>query len=214
VLAAAGVSEEELVRLREHVGAELLPDTLAWLESTLTIAGLTHTLRQSATRISDLINAVKAYTYMDQATEQEIDVQEALESTLSVLQHKLNGIEIDRAYTPNLPRIPAYGSELNQVWTILLDNAADAVAGGGSISIHTSQESDYVLVEICDTGCGIPAELHNRLFEPFFTTKPVGQGTGLGLSIARRIVVDRHRGMINAESRPGDTRFQVFLPIA
>ena len=213
VLAAAGMDTEELGRIGEQVGEEHLSDTLSWLESTLTIAGLTNTLQQSAGRISDLINAVKAYTYMDQASEQEIDVHDALESTLSVLQHKLKGIEIERRYSESLPRIPAFGSELNQVWTILLDNAADALANGGSIVLSTSQESEYLLVEVVDNGPGIPNDLQVRLFEPFFTTKPVGQGTGLGLSIARRIVVDRHRGMINAESRPGETRFQVFLPI-
>ncbi|MEP7291060.1 MAG: ATP-binding protein [Chloroflexota bacterium] len=212
VLAAAGVTNGELIHIRQQIGAELLSDTLSWLESILTIGGLARTLKQSAGRIFDLIEAVKAYTYMDQATEQEIDIHDALEATLSVLHHKLNGIEIVRVYGSDLPRIPAYGSELNQVWTILLDNAAYALAEGGSISLRTSQESEYVLVEITDNGPGIPAELQTRLFEPFFTTKPVGQGTGLGLSIARRIIVERHRGMINAESRPGATRFQVFLP--
>lgn len=213
VLAAAGMNAGELARIREHVGESYLSDTLVWLEHTLTIAGLSNTLRQSAGRISDLVNAVKAYTYMDQASEQEIDVHDALESTLSVLQHKLKGIEIERHYGASLPRVHAFGSELNQVWTILLDNAADAVTKGGVIVLNTSQESEYVLVEVVDNGPGIPNDLQVRLFEPFFTTKPVGQGTGLGLSIARRIVVERHRGMINAQSRPGETRFQVFLPI-
>lgn len=213
VLAAAGMNAGELARIREHVGEAYLSDTLVWLEHTLTIAGLSNTLRQSAGRISDLVNAVKAYTYMDQASEQEIDVHDALESTLSVLQHKLKGIEIERHYGASLPRVHAFGSELNQVWTILLDNAADALASGGVIVLNTSQESEYVLIEVVDNGPGIPTDLQARLFEPFFTTKPVGQGTGLGLSIARRIVVERHRGMINAQSRPGETRFQVFLPI-
>lgn len=214
MLASAGMTAEELARIREQVGEELLGDTLSWLESTLTIAGLGHTLRQSATRVSDLVKAVKAYTYMDQTPQQEIDVHEGLESTLIVLQHKLSRIEIARDYQRHLPRITAYGSELNQVWTVLLDNAADALAGQGKICVRTSQENEYVLVEIADNGPGVPAELQSRLFEPFFTTKPVGQGTGLGLSIARRIVVDRHHGMIHAVSRPGDTRFQVLLPLS
>ena len=215
-LASAAMATEELERIRETIGEERLPDTLAWLESTLTIAALARTLRQSSTRVSDLIKAVKAYTYMDQASEQEIDVHQGIENTITVLQGKLAGIEIARSYQAKLPRIPAFGSELNQVWTILLDNAAYALANTVSeprICLRTSQESEYVLVEITDNGPGIPADLQSRLFEPFFTTKPVGEGTGLGLSIARRIVVERHRGMINADSRPGETRFQVFLPI-
>ncbi|MEO8394920.1 MAG: ATP-binding protein, partial [Chloroflexota bacterium] len=135
------------------------------------------------------------------------------ESTLIVLGQKLGDINITRLYNRSLPRVTAYGSELNQAWTILLDNAADALAGHGNICVRTERENEYILVEIVDDGPGVPPELQSRLFEPFFTTKPVGQGTGLGLSIARRIVVDRHRGMIHAVSRPGDTRFQVFLPL-
>jgi signal transduction histidine kinase len=213
ILASAGVDDSELARIRAQLGEDLLPDTLSWLESALTIAGLSHTLRTSASRVSELIKAVKAYTYMDQSPQQEVDVHDGLESTLIVLGQRLGGINITRVYNRSLPRITAYGSELNQAWTILLDNAADALAGKGNICVRTEQENDYILVEIADDGPGVPAELQSRLFEPFFTTKPVGQGTGLGLSIARRIVVDRHRGMIHATSRPGDTRFQVFLPL-
>lgn len=214
ILASARVSAGELDSIRDKLGGDVLAISLGWLESALTIAGLERTLKQSATRIADLVKAVKAYTYMDQASQQEIDVHDGLESTLTVLQHRLNNIEIARVYHPNLPRITAYGSELNQVWTILLDNAADALAGMGKICLRTSLESEYVLVEVVDDGPGIPPEQQSRLFEPFFTTKPVGQGTGLGLSIARRIVVERHGGMINASSRPGETCFQVFLPLA
>ncbi len=213
VLASAGIDHDELGRIQQVVGEERLSDTLGWLESALTIAGLSHTLRQSASRISELVKAVKAYTYMDQSPQQEIDIHDGLESTLMVLQHKLNGINITRMYAQALPRITAFGSELNQVWTILFDNAADALAGRGNLCIRTLLENEYILVEIIDDGPGIPEELQARLFEPFFTTKPVGQGAGLGLSIARRIVVDRHHGTLHAQSRPGETRFQVYLPI-
>jgi signal transduction histidine kinase len=213
MLASAGVDADELARIRVMLGEALLGEALNWLESALTIAGLGRTLKQSATRVADLVKAVKAYTYMDQTPQQDIDVHDGLESTLVVLQSRLNGIEIARDYSRQLPRVTAFGSELNQVWTILLDNAADALAGHGRICLRTMQESDYVLVEVVDDGPGIPADQQSRLFEPFFTTKPVGQGTGLGLSIARRIVVERHGGMMNATSRPGETRFQVFLPI-
>lgn len=212
ILAAASVTIDELEHLREVLGAEAVGVALSWLESALTIAGLGRTIKQSATRVADLVKAVKSYTYMDQAPQQEIDVHDGLDSTLMVLQHRLNSITVTREYSRQLPRITAYGSELNQVWTILLDNAADALAGQGNICLRTSLENDYVLVEFTDNGPGIPLEVQYRLFEPFFTTKPVGQGTGLGLSIARRIVVERHNGMINAQSRAGETRFQVFLP--
>jgi signal transduction histidine kinase len=219
VLAKAGMDDAELARIREQVGEEHLGDTLSWLESALTIAGLSYTLKQSASRVSELVKAVKAYTYMDQTPLQDLDIHEGLESTLIVLQHKLNGINITRVYDRDVPRITAFGSELNQVWTILLDNAADALsdllkqAGRSNICVQTSQENGYLIVQIIDNGPGIPHEQQGRLFEPFFTTKPVGQGAGLGLSIARRIVVDRHKGMIRAISHPGETRFQVSLPI-
>ncbi len=218
-LASAGMDGGELARIREMVGDQRIGLTLSWLESALTIAGLSYTLKTSATRVSDLIKAVKAYTYMDQSPQQEVDVCDGLESTLAVLQNRLDGIEITRSYQPDLPRITAYGSELNQVWTILIDNAADALADAAkrkaraSLCVRTMLESEYVLVEIVDDGPGIPAEQQSRLFEPFFTTKPIGQGTGLGLSIARRIVMDRHHGIIRASSHPGETCFQVFLPI-
>lgn len=214
ILASAGVSVDELEHLREVLGAESIGVALSWLESALTIAGLGRTIKQSATRVADLVKAVKSYTYMDQAPQQEIDVHDGLDSTLMVLQHRLDEIAVSRDYNRQIPRITAYGSELNQVWTILLDNAADALAGHGNICLRTSQENDYLLVEFIDDGPGIPADQQHRLFEPFFTTKPIGQGTGLGLSIARRIVVERHNGMINARSRPGETCFQVFLPTA
>lgn len=212
-LAAAGLDCAELTQVAAVVGSAALADVINWLESTLAIAGLAHTLRQSASRISELVKAVKAYTYMDQSPEQEIDVHDGLESTLMVLQHKLNDIQITRLYSRDLPRITAFGSELNQVWTVLFDNAADALAGRGSLCVRTYLENDYIVIEVIDDGPGIPPELQARLFEPFFTTKPVGQGAGLGLSIARRIVVDRHHGMIHAQSRPGETRFQVYLPL-
>jgi signal transduction histidine kinase len=215
MLASAGVSADELARIRDQVGDDLLGDTLNWLESALTIAGLSHTLRRSSTRVSELIKAVKAYTYMDQSPVQELDVHDGLENTLIVLQHKLKDITINRVYNRDLPRITAYGSELNEVWTILLNNAADALEGrtNGMICVRTGHENDYLVVEVADDGPGVPVDLQARLFEPFFTTKKVGHGTGLGLSIARRIVVERHHGTINVVSRPGDTRFRVFLPL-
>jgi signal transduction histidine kinase len=143
-----------------------------------------------------------------------VDVHAGLESTLTILGYKLkDGVRVTRVYDRSLPHIPAYGSELNQVWTNLIDNALDAMGGQGQLSIRTSREGDYVQVEITDTGAGIPADMQSRIFEPFFTTKDVGKGSGLGLDTAYRIVVGRHRGHISVSSTPGDTRFQVRLPV-
>ncbi len=213
MLASAGMTTAELEMLSERVGVNLMGLTLNWLESALTIAGLSHTLRQSAARVSELIKAVKAYTYMDQSPQQEIDLHDGLDSTLMVLGDRLHQVNVERIYDHNLPRLTAYGSELNQVWTILFDNAIDAVNGQGNIWVRTQQDHEYALIEIVDDGPGIPADQQVRVFEPFFTTKPVGRGTGLNLSIARRIVVDRHHGMIRFESQPGKTCFQVYLPL-
>jgi signal transduction histidine kinase len=144
---------------------------------------------------------------------QEVDVHDGIESTLTMLGHKLKNVTVKRAFDRSIPRIMAYGSELNQVWTNLIDNAIDAVQGTGKICVGTSREDDQVVVEIVDNGAGIPKEAQARMFEPFFTTKSVGKGTGLGLIISNRIVGDRHGGEIEFESRPGETRFKVRLPI-
>jgi signal transduction histidine kinase len=215
MLASTGMNVDELARIREQVGDDLLSDALNWLESAVTIGKLSHTLKRCSTRVSEMINVFKAYTYMDQSPVQELDVHEGLENTLIVLRHKLKDIVIKRVYNRDLPRITAFGSALNEVWTILLNNAADALAarGHGTICLRTEQENDYIVVEIADDGPGIPTDLQAHLFEPFFTTKNVGQGTGLGLSVARRIVVERHHGKISVVSRPGDTRFRVYLPL-
>ena len=150
---------------------------------------------------------------MDRGPLQEVDVHEGIESTLIILKHKLKyGVEVIREYG-NLPHICAYGGELNQVWTNLIDNAIDAMNGKGRLWVRTSQESDRILVEIADEGAGIPAEIQRRIFEQFFTTKEVGKGTGLGLDIVRRIVEGQHKGSVRVESKPGETRFQVRIPI-
>ena len=219
MLASAGMNADELARIREQVGDDHLSDALNWLENAVTLARLSHTLKHCSTRVSELIKVVKAYTYMDQSADQspvqDLDVHEGLENTLIVLRHRLNDILINRLYNRELPRITAFGCELNQVWTILLNNAADALAerSNGTICLRTRQENDCIVVEIADDGPGVPTDLQARLFEPFFTTKNVGEGTGLSLSIARRIVVERHHGTISVVSRPGDTRFQVYLPL-
>ena len=214
-LAEAGFTESALDTLAAQVSdPETLAESLSWLGSSLEAVELLHTVEQSANRVSDLVTAIKAYSYMDQAPQQEVCVEDSLETTLTILQFKWkHGVEVVRAYAPHLPCITAYGSELNQVWTNLIDNALDALDGHGHLFVRTAIESDCVLVEIGDDGPGIPADVQPRIFEPFFTTKEVGHGTGLGLDTAYRIVVTRHGGDLSVISEPGDTRFQVRLPI-
>jgi len=213
-LIAAGVDEDRLHALAAQINTKDLAKALTWLEATLTVSGLVQEVEQSTARISELVKAIKAYSYMDQAPLQEMDLHQGLENTLTILQHKLkHGITIKREYDRTLPLICAYGSELNQVWTNLIDNAIAAMNAQGELTIRTARDRTDVLVEIADTGSGIPADIQSRIFEPFFTTKGVGEGSGLGLDVTRRIVVQRHKGDIRVSSQPGDTRFQVRLPI-
>jgi signal transduction histidine kinase len=175
---------------------------------------LMNEIGDSVTRISNLVGAAKQYSQLDRAPYQIVDVHELLDSTLVMLAGKLGpGITVVKDYAPGLPRIPAYPGELNQVWTNLIDNAADAMAGTGTLTVRTSADRDQLLVDFGDTGPGIPREVQPRIFEPFFTTKPVGQGTGLGLDISWRIVVNRHHGDLRVESAPGSTHFLVRLPL-
>ena len=216
-LAEAGLDLDRLEHLKENLGTAGLEPALRWVEVNLRVNNLLNLVEQTTRRISTLVKTVKNYSFMDQTPSQEIDVHEGLDNSLAVLGHKLKpGIAIIREYDKSLPRITAYGSELNQVWTNLLDNALDALEGQGQIVIRTWQklQPDQVVVEICDNGPGIPAEIQSRIFEPFFTTKSVGQGTGLGLDIAYKIIVTHHKGEIKLASQPGKTSFQVILPIA
>ena len=170
-------------------------------------------MEHSTTRITELVRAIKEYTYMDQGPEQEVDIHHGLENTLIMLRYRLkHGMEVKLDFDRSLPRVCAHGSELNQVWTNLIDNAIDAMNGKGELRIRTARELERVLVEIADNGPGIPSEIRDHIFEPFFTTKGVGNGTGLGLDTARRIVRE-HGGEISVESVPGSTCFQVRLPI-
>ncbi len=201
----------------EKFAGELPPtrhaDALGWLEARLNLKSLLSQVEQSTGRIAELVKAVKSYTYMDQSPMQEVDVHEGIESTLTMLGHKLKNVTLVRAFDRSVPLIVAYGSELNQVWTNLIDNAVHAVNGTGKICIGTCLEGNQLVVEIVDNGSGIPPNIQSHLFEPFFTTKPVGTGTGLGLIISNRIVADRHGGEIEFESHPGETRFKVRLPV-
>jgi signal transduction histidine kinase len=195
----------------------LFDDILSWFNATTRIDRLLYEIKISTSRISELVSAVKSYSYMDQAPLQEVDIHNGLESTLTMLQHKLkeSDITIIRQYDFNLPHINAIGNELNQVWTNLIDNAIDGIGKHGTITIRTKKESNsQILIEVVDNGSkGIPKEAQSRIFEPFFTTKEPGKGTGLGLSLSHRIITQTHKGEINFSSIPGQTKFQIRLPI-
>jgi len=211
-LAEAGLTDAHLSSFAAAAGASVGPE-LTRFATLLEMERIAEELEHSSARISDLIKAIKEYSYMDQGPMQEVDIERGLETTLTIMNHKLKrGITVNREYAPNLPKVMASGSELNQVWTNLIDNAADAMNGNGKLTVRTARENDFVLVEIADNGVGIPPDALSRIFDPFFTTKGVGEGTGLGLDVVSRIIKNVG-GHISVTSVPGDTRFQVRIPI-
>ncbi len=203
-----------LLERLEGVGEPALAPALDHLAALLEIRSLAAELRAAGPRISQLVSATRDYANLDRAPEQRFPVTDGLENTLVVLRAKLAGISIVREYEPDLPELTGYPSELNQVWTNLVDNAAEAMEGAGVLTLRARAEGVCMVVEIADTGRGIPAESLPRIFEPFYTTKDVGKGTGLGLHLSYRIVTQRHHGSITARSRPGETRMVVRLPFA
>ena len=213
VFVQAGLDTAWLDSVFDMVGADMIEPALRWLYYTVETELLMNEIEDSTTRVTTLVGAARQYSQLDRAPYQVIDIHDLLSSTLLMMSAKLNGITVVKQYDKTLPKIPAYAAELNQVWTNLIDNAAQAMNGTGTLTITTKRDDDCVLVEIGDTGPGIPPDIQKRIFEPFFTTKPVGEGTGLGLDIAWRIVVNKHHGDLGVESAPGDTRFQVRLPI-
>jgi signal transduction histidine kinase len=214
VLVSAGFTLDELSELVEQFGTQGAPQVIAWLGHILTVTELLDNVEQSTKRISDLVVAVKEYTYMDRArVASEVDLERGLETTLKVLNHKLKNIHVIRDYDPTLPKVTGNGSDLNQVWTNLIDNASDAMQGRGTLQITTRNENTFAMVEIADSGSGIPPEVMPRIFEPFFTTKGVGIGTGLGLDTTYRII-QQHNATIEVQSQPGRTRFIVRIPVA
>lgn len=252
-LVAAGLQIDCLDKIATQIAADCLDEVLTWLEATLTVVGLLQTLEQSTERIATLVSAVENPAEASQNAPESVDVREGIENALTILGHKLKpGVTIVKDYNSDLPLLQAYGSELKQIWTNLIDNAIDAVLSrfdrataeqpkevilhgtplaipnawqepsrialtqtqdSPTIWIRTRREADLVLVEIEDNGCGIPWAIQPHIFEPFFTTKGVGKGTGVGLQIVYRIVVDRHQGNIRFFSQPGNTRFEIRLPI-
>jgi signal transduction histidine kinase len=213
-LVEAHLGPEWVDRVAAGVGEDGLAAGLRYVAACAGTRVLLAELEQTTRRISDLVGAVRDYSYLDQGPRQTVDIHEGLESALKLLAHKVRDrqVTIVRDLDPELPTVEASGSELNQVWTNLLDNAVDAVGAEGRITLRTRAHGARVLVEIGDDGPGIPVDLQTRVFDAFFTTKPVGHGTGLGLDVAQRIVI-RHHGELRLESQPGDTRFQVLLPV-
>jgi signal transduction histidine kinase len=213
-LARRSIKPEVLESLFESLGEDTARAALIRIAASVEIASLLHEIESSTSRISDLVGAIKEYTYMDQAAIHNVDVVKSLETTLTILHHKLkNGVAVERDYQPIPLLVNSFGSELNQVWTNIIDNAIDAMGGKGQLRIRTYRQDTFVVVEIADSGPGIPPDIQPHIFDPFFTTKAVGQGTGLGLDTVQRIV-KKHQGNIQVNSKPGDTCFQVWLPVA
>ena len=213
VLAGADAGVEWCERVREALSEDTLGPGLSWVASTLSSATLFDEMRESTSRVTALVSAVKSYSQVDRASVQRIDVTEGLESTLVVMHAKLGeGVVVERAFGADVPQIEAHPGELNQVWTNLIDNAIDAMDGRGTLQLVTRAEPEHVVVEVIDSGPGMPSDVAAHAFEPFFTTKEVSKGTGLGLDICRRIVVEQHGGAIEIDSRPGTTVLRVRLP--
>jgi signal transduction histidine kinase len=214
-LVTLGCGRGDLAKLSADFTPAQFLAVVDWLNDTSVIYNLLAEIYQGTERISEIIKALKSYTYMDQAPIQSVDVHEGLNNTLIILQSKLTpGVRVSREYAVSLPRIEAYGSELNQVWTNIIDNAIDAMNGEGELTLRTRCDEEWVIVEIEDSGTGIPEAIQAKIFDPFFTTKPPGKGPGLGLNISHTIVVQKHKGSIEAYSQPGKTRFEVRLPLS
>ena len=213
-LADLGYTRVQLAELTSALPAANIPVFLSWIAEASEAHNLLAEIGEGAGRISQIVGAMRSYAYLDQAPVQEVDITEGLENTLVLLGSKLRtGVVVHRDYAEHLPRIQAHGSELNQVWTNIIENAIDAVGAHGTITVRTSRRDGYVVAEIEDDGPGMPPEIAARVFDPFFTTKPPGKGTGLGLNISHNIVVQEHKGRITVHSTPGRTTFRVLLPI-
>jgi signal transduction histidine kinase len=216
-LAAGNVEPQQLDNLMQRWRddtTELRDMGLRWLALSFEVMTMIQSGLHGAERVSELVQSMRSYSHLDRGAKQEVDVHQGLEDTLQLLSHKLKqGVKIKRQYDRSLPKILAFGSELNQVWTNLIDNSIDAMAEKGDLEIVTANKGDLIAVKIIDSGSGIPLEIQSRIFEPFFTTKTVGKGSGLGLDNVRRIVENRHRGSISIQSEPGRTCFIIYLPV-
>ncbi len=215
-LVAAGIDRERLTILERSVDTELIVDAIQALAAEAEVRGLLAEVEEGSRRLAELVTALKSYSFLDQAPVQDVDVVRGIEDTLLILKGKTSGIDVRRDYQGDLPRITAFGSQLNQVWTNLIDNAADAITSSGRddgvIALRVRAEDGNVVVEVEDNGGGIPADVRDRVFEAFYTTKPPGKGTGLGLDTVYATVVHQHRGTVSVDSEPGRTIFTVVLP--
>ena len=213
-LISIGFDCSQLSDLAEHFPEIQFPVIVNLLCNMYTTWNLLEEIGQGSGRITEIVKALKSYSYLDQAPIQYVNIHEGLDDTLVMLRSKLkSGVRVSRNYTDSLPKIEAYGGELNQVWTNIIDNAVSAMDGQGEITLSTYLEKDWVVVEIQDNGTGIPLEIQSKIFDPFFTTKPQGQGTGLGLNISHNIIAHKHQGEITVTSKPGETCFKVKLPV-
>ena len=212
-LVGQGIESSTLESVASMLDEDALSAALTWLAETFKVQSLLHEVGEGSARMSEIVRALKNYSFLDQAPRQEVDLHEGLDNTLVILRNKLKeGVRVKREYDTEMPRVPAYGGDLNQVWTNLLDNAVDAMDGRGTVTIRTRRDDGWAVVEIEDDGPGIPESIQSRIFDPFFTTKEPGKGTGLGLSTTHRIVVEQHGGTIDVASHPGSTRFTIKLP--
>jgi signal transduction histidine kinase len=213
-MAQRGIKPSSIESLFDNLDAGTARAALVRIAASLEIASLLKEIENSTSRISDLVGAIKQYTYMDQSPVQNVDVVKSIETTLTIMNHKLKrGVSVQRDYQAIPLLVNSFGSELNQVWTNLVDNAIDAMNGKGELRVRTYRDDGSVVIEIADNGPGISPEIKSHIFEPFFTTKGVGEGTGLGLDTVQRIV-KKHRGNIQVDSKPGDTRFKIWLPLS
>ncbi|WP_299569123.1 ATP-binding protein [uncultured Williamsia sp.] len=211
---AAGIDADWLEKIAARVDVSILESAIRWLFYTVETELLMNEIGDSTTRVSTLVDAARQYSQMDRAPHQRADLRELIDSTLVMLGRKIgDGVTVVREYDPALPALPVYAAELNQVWTNLIDNAVAAMDGSGTLTVRTRRDDDDAVVEIADTGPGVPEDIRTRIFEPFFTTKAVGEGTGLGLDISWRIVVKKHHGSLTVRSEPGDTVFEVRIPL-
>jgi signal transduction histidine kinase len=213
VFVSAGLDEHWLDKVCAAAGDQSIDKALGWLATTLEIESLLDEMEDASTRISTMVEAVKLYSHMDESSHQRIDLLPGIDATVVMLGHKLGTITVRREYDDDPPQVPVYAAELNQVWTNLIDNAADAMPAGGTLTLRTSHDDTTATVEVVDTGRGIPADVQPRIFDPFVTTKPPGTGSGLGLDNARRIVEQRHGGTLTFDTGPGGTTFRVTLPL-
>jgi signal transduction histidine kinase len=214
ILVGMGLCAAELADLTASFDDALTPIVIDYFGSKFTAYTLLREIGHGTGRIAEIVKALKGYSYMDQAPVQSVDVREGLNDTLVMLSSKLKkGIKVALDFADDLPRIEGYGSELNQVWTNLIDNAIGAMDGTGNLELRAYKDDDWVVVEVADSGDGIPAEVQDKIFDPFFTTKAPGEGTGLGLNISHGIIVEKHAGHIAVKSKPGATRFTIKLPI-